>query len=178
MTAEKRGGQHIYELASFKNRIMSTQDIRWQQRLSNYNKALRKLEEAVVKIKEEYKIDDNASIDKDDFLDDIIKEGVIQRFEYTHELAWNVMKDFFEDAGNNNIFGPKNATREAFSAGLITNGEVWMDMIASRNQTSHTYNEKTADDIFLKIVHQYYAEFLLFRDKMEALRSGEQGILL
>ncbi len=157
---------------------MSTQDIRWQQRFSNYVKAFFKLEEAVKKINEEYQIKEDGTIDEDDFLDDIIKEGLIQRFEYTHELAWNVMKDFLENAGNNNIFGSKDATKEAFAAGIITNGDVWMDMIKSRNKTSHTYNEETADDIFLKIVHQYYQEFNQFKNRMEALRSGEQGKLL
>lgn len=157
---------------------MNTQDIRWQQRFSNYVKAYLKLEEAVSKIKEEYQIEEDGTIDEDSFLDDIIKEGLIQRFEYTHELAWNVMKDFLENAGNNNIFGSKDATKEAFAAGLITNGEVWMDMIKSRNKTSHTYNEETADEIFMKIVHQYYQEFNQFRNRMEELHSGEQGKLL
>lgn len=157
---------------------MNTQDIRWQQRFSNYVKAYLKLEEAVSKIKEEYQIEEDGTIDEDSFLDDIIKEGLIQRFEYTHELAWNVMKDFLENAGNNNIFGSKDATKEAFAAGLITNGEVWMDMIKSRNKTSHTYNEETADDIFMKIVHEYYDVFNQFRNRMEEFRSGEQGKLL
>jgi nucleotidyltransferase substrate binding protein (TIGR01987 family) len=153
---------------------MNTQDIRWQQRFSNYVKAFVKLEEAVLKIKEEYNIDENGTIAEDNFLDDIIKEGLIQRFEYTHELAWNVMKDFLANAGNNNIFGSKDATREAFALGLISNGEVWMDMISSRNKTSHTYNEETADDIFIKIINEYYPEFKQFKNKMEALSSSQK----
>jgi nucleotidyltransferase substrate binding protein (TIGR01987 family) len=153
---------------------MSTQDIRWQQRFSNYVKAFLKLEEAVVKIKEQYRIDDKGTIDKDEFLDNIIKEGLIQRFEYTHELAWNVMKDFLENAGNNNMFGSKDATKEAFALGLIIHGDVWMDMIKSRNKTSHTYNEETADDIFLKIVYEYHQEFKQFKNRMESLQSGQQ----
>lgn len=151
---------------------MSTEDIRWHQRFSNFNKAFLKLEEAVNKIKNEYKIDEDGNINEDDFLDDIIKEGLIQRFEYTHELAWNVMKDFLGASGNNNIYGSKDATKEAFAAGLIEDGEVWMDMINSRNKTLHTYNEETADDIFLKVIRQYYPLFLIFRNKMESLRSG------
>lgn len=153
---------------------MSTQDIRWLQRFSNYEKALLKLEQAVQKINEEYKIEDDGSITDDDFLDDIIKEGLIQRFEYTHELSWNVIKDFLEDAGNTTIYGSKDATREAFSAGLISNGDIWMDMIKSRNKTTHTYNQETADDIFMKIMNQYYTEFVNFKRKMEAIRNGKQ----
>lgn len=148
---------------------MSAQDIRWQQRFSNYVKAFLKLEQAVMKINEEYQIEDDGTIDEDSFLDDIIKEGLIQRFEYTHELAWNVMKDFLENAGNNNLFGSKDATKEAFAKGLITNGEVWMDMIKSRIKTPHTYNEETADDIFKKVVHEYYQEFNQFKSRMEEL---------
>jgi len=153
---------------------MSTQDIRWLQRFSNYEKALLKLEQAVQKINEEYQIEDDGSITDDDFLDDIIKEGLIQRFEYTHELSWNVIKDFLEDAGNTTIYGSKDATREAFSAGLISNGDIWMDMIKSRNKTTHTYNQETADDIFMKIMNQYYTEFVNFKRKMEAIRNGKQ----
>lgn len=150
---------------------MNTQEIRWQQRFSNYVKAFLKLEQAVLKIKEEYQIEEDGTIDEDSFLDEIIKEGLIQRFEYTHELAWNVMKDFLENAGNNNVFGSKDATKEAFAAGLITKGEVWMDMIKSRNKTPYTYNEETANDIFMKIVHEYHQEFNQFKNRMEALRS-------
>ena len=150
---------------------MNNQDIRWEQRLNNYIKAFLKLNEAVMKIKNDFKIDQNGKINSDEFLDDIIKEGLIQRFEYTHELAWNVMKDFLENSGNNNIYGSKDATREAFSAGLIENGDAWMDMIRSRNKTSHTYNEETADSIFLKIVNDYIIEFSSFHSKMESLRE-------
>lgn len=151
---------------------MKSKDIRWLQRFSNFNKALDKLEEAVSRIQEDYPIDKEGNIADDQFLDDILKEGLIQRFEYTHELAGNVMKDFLIHAGNTNIFGSKDASREAFSAGLIENGEIWMDMIKSRNKTSHTYNEETADEIFFKIMNQYIQEFIQFRDKMQEVKGN------
>lgn len=151
---------------------MEEQDIRWEQRFSNYNKAFRKLDQAVIKIRKDYPVNEAGEIAKDEFLDDIIKEGLIQRFEYTHELAWKVMKDFLEQAGNLKIYGSKDATKEAFAAELVINGEVWMDMIKSRNQTSHTYNEETADEIFTKIMHEYIPEFLAFRNKMEEIRTN------
>lgn len=146
---------------------MEPADIRWKQRFSNYTKALAKLEEAVNKAPSYGDGGTPLTISNDSFLDDIIKEGIIQRFEYTHELAWNVMKDFLENAGNNQIFASRDATREAFSKGLIINGDIWMEMIKSRNQTSHTYNEATADEIFIKITQQYLAEFLAFKDTMQ-----------
>ena len=70
------------------------EDIRWEQRFSNYVRAFEKLNQAVKKIKNEFEIDEDGNINDDQFLDDIIKEGLIQRFEYTHELAWNVMRDY------------------------------------------------------------------------------------
>jgi len=152
---------------------MQKEDIRWKQRFENYQKALYKLNQAVQKIAVDFKADEAGNISSDAFLDDIIKEGLIQRFEYTHELAWNVMRDFLVLAGNANIFGSKDATREAFSAGLITHGEQWMEMINSRNKTSHTYNEETADEIFVKITRAYIGLFLEFEQKMQLYYHSE-----
>lgn len=157
---------------------MSSQHIRWKQRFSNYTKAFYKLDEAVARIKKDYTIKDDGTIDDDKFLDDIIKECLIQRFEYTHELAWEVMKDFLEEIGNVKMYGSKDAIKEAFAADLIKYGEVWMEMIKSRNETSHTYNGKTADAIFLKVINEYHPQFVVFLNIMEEKRSGKQGNLL
>lgn len=154
---------------------MDAKGTRWVQRFSNFSKAFAKLDQAVIKIRTEYKADAEGRIDADAFLDDIIKEGVIQRFEYTHELAWNVMKDFLTEIGDIKIFGSKDATKEAFAANLIIDGDTWMDMIKSRNKTSHTYNEETADDIFFKIINEYHPVFLAFKVEMETMRSDEIG---
>jgi nucleotidyltransferase substrate binding protein (TIGR01987 family) len=152
-------------------------DVRWQQRFSNYCKALSKLGQAIAYLKERNR-EENEELDTEDYweqvADDIIKEGLIQRFEYTHELAWNVMKDYAFDQGNTTVGGSKDATREAFQLQIINDGKVWMDMIASRNKTSHTYNEETANEIFSKIVNNYYSAFLAFRETMEGKRSGQQ----
>jgi nucleotidyltransferase substrate binding protein (TIGR01987 family) len=136
-------------------------DIRWLQRFSNYKKAVEKLQQSVDFI-HLYKKDNSEIV-----LDEMIKEGLIQRFEYTHELAWNVMKDYAEYQGNNTIGGSRDATREAFQLKIIENGDVWMDMIKSRNKTSHTYNEETAEEIYQKIITEYFPVFMDFKNKME-----------
>lgn len=157
------------------------QDIRWHQRFSNYNKALLKLEQAIAYIKHNFIEDEEDKMDSKDLgyvLDEMIKEGLIQRFEYTHELAWNVMKDYAEYQGNNSVGGSRDATREALQLKIIEKGEVWMDMIQSRNKTTHTYNESTANEIYRKIIENYFPLFLAFKIKMEEKRSGEQQKLL
>ncbi|MFL9830741.1 nucleotidyltransferase substrate binding protein [Flavobacterium sp. ST-87] len=146
-------------------------DIRWEQRFSNYIKAVEKLSQSVKYIQENFTTE--ASLE-DEILDEMIKEGIIQRFEYTHELAWNVMKDYAEYQGNSNIGGSRDATREAFQLKLITNGHLWMDMITSRNKTSHTYNEETANEIYNKILKEYYPAFIEFKNTMEEKITGNQ----
>lgn len=145
-------------------------DIRWEQRFSNFNKAMVKMSQAAAGI--DPALDDDAL---EDALTELEKEGLIQRFEYTHELAWNVMKDYLSFQGIQNLVGSRDASREAFKLGLINDGEGWMDMIKSRNMTTHTYNEATAAEIYLKIIRDYYPLFLSFQKKMESLRSGKQG---
>ena len=100
--------------------------------------------------------------------------GLIQAFEYTHELAWNTLKDFLEGRGVPKIYGSRDATREAFKAELIEKGEVWMDMIISRNQTSHTYNEETVAKIVSALTSVYFDEFLNFQTRMEKLKREEE----
>lgn len=141
------------------------QEVRWEQRFSNFVKALKKLSQAVNYIEQ------SVESDKKEVLNEIIKEGLIQRFEYTHELAWNVMKDYAYYQGDASVGGSRDATREAFQLKLVSDGKVWMDMIASRNKTSHTYNEDTADEIFSKILKDYYPAFLEFEKKMKELRK-------
>jgi nucleotidyltransferase substrate binding protein (TIGR01987 family) len=146
-------------------------DIRWEQRLSNYRKALRKFVKAVNVVAENVSGGSTAS---NTAINEILKEGLIQRFEYTHQLAWNVMKDYAEYQGNNEVGGSRDATREAFKIGLISDAEGWMDMIKSRNENSHTYNEETANSIIGKIINQYHPLFLTFNQHMETLRTGRQ----
>lgn len=138
------------------------QDVRWQQRLANYAKALRRL-------------NDGVTLAEKRELSHLEKQGLIKSFEFTHELAWNVMKDFLTDEGVQEIFGSKSATREAFSNGLITEGPVWMDMIESRNLTSHTYNADVADDIARDIIQRFAPLFNAFYTRMRAIQKNTAG---
>jgi nucleotidyltransferase substrate binding protein (TIGR01987 family) len=137
---------------------MTTQDIRWIQRFNHFIKALLQLKEAVALAQERP-------------LSQLEEQGLIQAFEFTHELAWNTLKDFLEERGVQNLYGSRDTTREAFKTGLIQSGETWMDMIQSRNLTSHTYEEATATKIVSAIRATYFAEFEALRIKLEELKK-------
>ena len=111
------------------------------QRFDNFNSALKQLLAA-------------AEIVKLRSLSDLEKQGVVQAFEFTHELAWNVLKDYLEYQGISAVIGSRDATREAFQKNLIQDGDMWMEMIKSRNLTSHTYNKTIADDIVKKTIEK------------------------
>lgn len=110
---------------------MAAQDIRWRQRLANFHKALAQLTQAT-------------ELARARPLSDIERQGLIKSFEFTQELAWNVMKDYFDYQGGSLITGSRDAVREAFARGLVEDGEGWMAMIQDRNKTAHTYNELIA----------------------------------
>lgn len=139
---------------------MSNRDIRWIQRAKHFDRAFALLEEAV-------------DLARRRQLSKLEAQGLIQGFEYTHELAWNTLKDFLEDRGVRDLYGSKDATRAAFRVGLIENGETWMAMIQSRNMTSHTYNEATADRVVAAILEQYFAEFQALRTTLARLKREE-----
>ncbi len=98
-----------------------TEDIRWKQRFSNYEKALNRLQKF---------------IDKGE-LSELEERGSIKAFEYTYELAWNTLKDFLEFSGHSDIYGSRDAIKKAFQLGIIEDGEGWMDMLKSRNRRSY-----------------------------------------
>lgn len=139
-------------------------DIRWIQRFRNYRKALNRLTKAVNIVTEQ--INDDAEVD------DLLKEGLIQRFEYTHELAWKVMKDYAEYQGYTDIRGSRDAFRKAFEIGLITDKR-WMESIEDRNLTSHNYDNETAEEICEAIVDVYYPLFVDFEKIMLPLSDIE-----
>ncbi len=134
---------------------MDNNDIRWQQRFANYRKALTQLKKF---------------IDKGE-LNELEEQGLIQAFEYTYELAWNVLKDYYEYQGETSIQGSRDAFRMAAKRGLVENIENWMDMVDSRNKTTHTYNEEIAEEIASSVIDRYFDLFKDLEEKMEVLKS-------
>jgi len=135
---------------------MTDIDIRWKQRFQNYQKALTQLTEAV-------------ALKQHRPLSNIERQGLVKAFEFTHELAWNVMKDFFIYKGAGRIIGSRDATREAFQNQLIEDGDSWMDMIKTRNKAVHTYDEGLVEDVVQITAEVYYPLFLAFEKVMLGL---------
>ncbi|HLD84551.1 MAG TPA: nucleotidyltransferase substrate binding protein [Coxiellaceae bacterium] len=135
-----------------------TNDIRWHQRLTNFESALKELTDAV-------------NLTHKRPLSKLEEQGLIQSFEYNYELAWNCMKDYFENQGDTELAGSRDAIRLAFKRGLIANGESWMEMIKSRVSTSRTYNKAIATQIAQKIIDEYYPEFVALHKKLTSLKN-------
>ncbi len=115
---------------------------RWQVKLRNFEKVLARLRDAV-------------ELARSRELSDLEEQGLIQSFQFTHELAWKTMKAFLEEKGVKGLFGSKDTTKEAFRSGLVSDGDIWMKMIQDWNLTSHTYDENTARNISSAIQKQY-----------------------
>ena len=108
-----------------------TADVRWQQRFSNFCRALEQLD----------------SFFEPPALNEREQQGLIKAFEYCFGLGWNTLRDLLRSQGNATLLGSRDSLREAFRLGLIRDGEGWMLMIQDRNLTSHTYNRATAEAI-------------------------------
>lgn len=142
--------------------MTENKDIRWMQRFDNYRKALRLLGQAVEIVSQR--------VNEDEAVEDLLKEGLIQRFEYTHELAWKVMKDYAEYQGYTDIRGSRDAFRKAFEMEIITDKR-WMESIADRNLTSHNYDDETAEAIYEAVVNVYYPLFVQLESTMLRLMA-------
>lgn len=101
------------------------------------------------------------------------EQGLIQAFEYTHELAWNVLRDYLREQGDSMIHGSRDATREAFKLGIVEDGESWMDMIRDRNRTSHTYNQEVTKSIVANITARFFPLFGALKETMQGLEDGK-----
>ena len=131
------------------------QDTRWKQRFSNFSRALSLLREAM---------------EEDVFsLQQLEKEGIIQRFEYTFELAWKVLKDKMEfDGIVLDQISPKAVVRQAFAAKYINDPDTWLKMIGDRNLMSHTYDFvkfeaviQSIADSYLPMLDEWYFSLLM-----------------
>lgn len=133
---------------------MNLKEIRWKQRYENLSKAFLRLEEAIGAF---------------DTLSDLEKEGLIQRFEYTFELSWNTLKDYLEAQGVEAVF-PREVIKSAFAAGILGDGEAWMEMLEQRNLMAHTYNEQRFLKALERILGVYYPELQMlmryFEDRL------------
>ena len=133
---------------------MENQDIRWKQRFEHFVNAFKQLKNA-------------KNIQLERSFTELELQGVIQAFEVTQELSWKVMKDFLEEQGKTDLFGSKNAVKEAFNVGLISNGESWFEMIKVRNLTSHIYDETEIIKILEQILNDFINNFSDFEAKMK-----------
>lgn len=127
------------------------QDIRWKQRFEHFEKAYFQMQRFMAK----------------ETLNEFELQGLIQCFEYTYELAWNVMKDFLFYQGITGISGSRDAFRQAFNKELIKQGNDWMQMVDDRIITVHSYNEETTKLIESRIKQIYYPLFTDFYEKMK-----------
>lgn len=120
---------------------MNDNDIRWKQRFQNFDKAIELLSSAM---------DENLSM--------LEKEGLIQRFEYTYELAWKTLKDYLEYSSSINLIEvtARNVFKEAFAAGIIKDELVFIDMMLSRNLLSHCYDFSKFNEIILALKSRYF----------------------
>ena len=105
-------------------------------------------------------------------VDELLQEGLIQRFGYTHELVWKVMKDYAEYQGYTDIRGSRDAIRKALQIGLIEDKR-WMETIEDRNLTSHNYDDDVASEIYENMVRVYYPLFWRFEERLLCISEIE-----
>jgi nucleotidyltransferase substrate binding protein (TIGR01987 family) len=117
-------------------------DIRWKQRFQNFDRAITLLKEGLA----------NGPA----ALNQLEKEGIVQRFEYSFELAWKTIKDFMESGGAAfSVVLPRQILKDAFAANIISDGQVWIDMLDHRNLLSHTYDERAFEEAVDAIANRY-----------------------
>ena len=135
---------------------MEKQVPRWIERLATFQKAMLKLSDVV-------------SLYHQHPLNEYERDSLIKRFEFTYEMAWKLMMSYEKENGVTSVLGSKDVVRHAYHLTLIENGEAWMDMIDTRNQTSHLYDEQMAADVTDEIIHNYYPLLVGLQTKMEQL---------
>ncbi len=133
-------------------------DIRWQQRFENFDRALSLLNDALSR--------------GPSALNQLEKEGAVQRFEYTLELAWKTVKDYLEQSGVVlSAVTPRQVIKDAFAARILDDGQTWIDMIDHRNLLSHTYDAAKFEEAVDAIHGRYLAAFAQVRELLGARKN-------
>ncbi len=128
---------------------MMAEDMRWLQRFSNYQKAFGQLEEFIGL----------------PVLNKFERQGLIQCFEYTFELAWKTIKDYLEVQGFT-VNTPRVAIQTAFQIDLIKDGHLWIDALEKRNLMAHTYDEQRANEAENLIRQEYFTMLKELRNRL------------
>ena len=139
---------------------MNTQDIRWEKSFNSYVRALERLSDAVRHCEEaRHRVERSNDLEEEKRFN-TLKAGLIKFFECVLELSWKTMKDYMKFLGAKKTGKSKNIFDKAFKKNLIDDKEVWIDMVDSRNETAHDYEEKKVDVIYEKIINDYYPAFM------------------
>ena len=140
---------------------MDKKEVRWVQRLDSFRNAFERMSEAV-EMTSLYSIKNRET--------ELFLDALIQRYEFTHELAWKLMKDYLEYMGIGGIIGFRDAIRYALQNGLVDDDR-WMDTISDRNITSHNYNQEIANEVANRIISVYKPLFDKFLQVMTEKES-------
>lgn len=126
-------------------------NIRWQLRFENYCHALKTIEEVTHRYKS---------------LSELEKDGLIQRFEFTFDLAWKVMQDYLNYMGYKDIKGPRSVITQ-MGQDEVLDPFIWDDILLARNELSHVYDEQKSCSYLDKIIFDYYPALVDFESKMK-----------
>lgn len=137
--------------------MSDVKDVRWKQRFQNYEKAYLSLIESAEALADE---PDNR----------FIQDSLIQRYEYTIELAWKTLKDYLEELGFVGVTSPKKVVRKAYQESIITEADKWIEALNDRNRTAHAYEETMANTVAIAIQENHIP---LFRDLYATLKREE-----
>ena len=133
---------------------------KWHERLAIYKNAINRLTEVV-------------ALNKQRSLNQFERDSLIKRFEFSYEMAWKLMMSYEKENGVSEVLGSKDVIRQAFRLSLVNNGEAWLEMVDTRNRTSHLYDEEMATDVMDEIIYTYYPLLMELRDTMVQMMNKQ-----
>ena len=139
---------------------MENKTPKWHERLVVYQNAIDRLTEVV-------------ALNKQRSLNQFERDSLIKRFEFSYEMAWKLMMSYEKENGISEILGSRDVIRQAFKLSLINNGEAWLEMVDTRNRTSHLYDEEMATDVMDEIIYTYYPLLMELRDTMVQMMNKQ-----